>query len=189
MKLKYFLRGLGAGIIFGALIMLAAYMTSGAYKMSDEEIIERAEALGMVKSESSILSSSEDDKENLEDSKSSEEAVKDDTKDTEELTSEDTEEPTTEEPTTEATTEATTTEATTEEAPSATNKTIKVVSGMSSYEVSVILKDAGIITDAGDFDSYLNSHGYSTRIEVGEFECNADMTYEELAKILTNTVE
>ena len=37
MKLKYFLRGVGVGIIFGSLIMLVAYLTSGAGKLSDEE--------------------------------------------------------------------------------------------------------------------------------------------------------
>ena len=35
MKRKYFVRGLGVGILFGALIMFAAYMTSGKNRMFD----------------------------------------------------------------------------------------------------------------------------------------------------------
>ncbi|MDO5128120.1 MAG: hypothetical protein Q4D54_10320, partial [Eubacteriales bacterium] len=48
MKLKYFLRGLGSGILFATIIMLAAYLTSGGYKLSDKEIKDRAKKLGMV---------------------------------------------------------------------------------------------------------------------------------------------
>lgn len=182
MKLKYFLRGLGAGIIFGALIMLAAYMTSGSYKVSDEEIIKRAKELGMVQGDNSIIATTAEEKEDKtsEDVKSTEPSEQS-TKETTENTTETTTEATTE-ATTETTTEATT-EATTQSA-SGDTVTISVRSGMGSYEVSVILKDAGIIEDASDFDAYLNANGYSTRIEVGEYICSPDMTYEQLAEML-----
>lgn len=170
MKLKYFLRGLGAGIIFGALIMLAAYMTSGSYKVSDEEIIKRAKELGMVQGDNSIIATTAEEKED----KTSEDVKS--TEPSEQSTKETTEN------TTETTTEATT-EATTQSA-SGDTVTISVRSGMGSYEVSVILKDAGIIEDASDFDAYLNANGYSTRIEVGEYICSPDMTYEQLAEML-----
>lgn len=54
MKLRYYLRGLGIGIVVTALLM---GFTKGAAKetLSDDEIIARAEALGMV--QSSVLSS------------------------------------------------------------------------------------------------------------------------------------
>ncbi len=173
MKLKYFLRGLGAGIIFGAVIMLAAYMLSRGYKLSDEEIIAKAEKLGMVMAESAIEESA-----------------------TEEATTEDarTEETTTEEATTEeATTEETTTEeATTEEATNETDEvgtelvkaTITVSSGMGSETVASLMQSAGIIESASDFDSYLNKNGYSTKIEIGTYEMTDKMSYEELAEIL-----
>lgn len=180
MKLKYFLRGLGIGIIFGAIIMLAAYLTSGSYKLTDEEIISRAKNLGMVY-ESDIATSGDADN------------VK---KTTEEVT---TEAPTTEAPTTENTTEVTTekvteatTRATTESAKTTEDKKdaeyqtaeITVVGGMGSQQVAQLLEDAGMIESASDFDSYLNRNGYSTRIEIGTFEINSNMTYEEMATIL-----
>ena len=50
MKLKYYLRGLGMGILFATIIMA---ISSALHKndISDEEIIKRAEKLGMVKVE------------------------------------------------------------------------------------------------------------------------------------------
>ena len=47
MRLKYYLRGLGLGIIFAVFIMMVGYRNHGS-SMSDLEIIEKAKALGMV---------------------------------------------------------------------------------------------------------------------------------------------
>ena len=65
MKLRYYLRGLGIGIVVTALLM---GFTKGAAKetLSDDEIIARAEALGMV--QSSVLSSDLNHEEQGEDS-------------------------------------------------------------------------------------------------------------------------
>lgn len=182
MKLKYFLRGLGAGIIFGALIMLIAYLSSGAYKISDDEIIERAQALGMVMDDKPVISPKDENA-----TKNDAESLSDLSDKSTTVSSEELSQVTTED-LTEASTEVST-EATTEDILLSENKAIVVRPGMSSYEVAVILQDAGIISDANDFDVYLNSNGYSTKIEVGEFYCNEDMGYEELAKILTTPIE
>lgn len=180
MKLKYFLRGLGIGIIFGAIIMLAAYLTSGSYKLTDEEIISRAKNLGMVY-ESDIATSGDAD--NV---KNTTEEVTAEAPATEAPTTENTTEVTTEK-VTEATTRATTESAkTTEDKKDAEYQTaeITVVGGMGSQQVAQLLEDAGMIESASDFDSYLNRNGYSTRIEIGTFEINSNMTYEEMATIL-----
>ncbi len=47
MKLKYYLRGLGIGII-GTAIVMGIALSGKKETLSDEEIIERAEVLGMV---------------------------------------------------------------------------------------------------------------------------------------------
>ena len=52
MRLKYYLRGLGLGIIFAVSIMMVGYRNHGS-SMSDSEIIEKAKALGMVETEDS----------------------------------------------------------------------------------------------------------------------------------------
>lgn len=176
MNFKYFLRGLGAGIIFTAIIMLAAYMTNGSYKMSDEDIIKKAEALGMVTTEENPIVSNTGS-ENATDEPKTEAPT------TDKPSTEDTEEPTsTEEPTTEAITENSTEQTAIDT--EYTKATITVRSGMGSYEVAVLLKDAGIIDNASDFDSYLIRNGYSTQIRIKSQEFNSNMSYEEIAKLL-----
>ena len=51
MKRKYYLRGLGLGILITALVFIIA----GPKELSDEDIIKRAEELGYVKNEDSSL--------------------------------------------------------------------------------------------------------------------------------------
>ncbi|MBE5828617.1 MAG: endolytic transglycosylase MltG [Butyrivibrio sp.] len=59
MKLKYYLRGMGIGIILTAIVMGFALGGRKA-TMSDAEIIQRAKALGMVDGESGVLLDSKD---------------------------------------------------------------------------------------------------------------------------------
>lgn len=68
MKLKYYLRGLGLGIVVTAVIMGISF--GNTPKMSDEEIMKRASELGMV--ESTVLSETVSNKENQDSSKESE---------------------------------------------------------------------------------------------------------------------
>lgn len=193
MKLKYFLRGLGVGIIFGALIMLVAYLTSGAGKLSDKEIIERAENLGMVQADNMVIIGTEKDDA---DASSEAETITTDAEQTEEMT---TEQGTSDDIIQDSdvsiesvldgsinpTTEGETTDATTEEAnANYVTAKISVTSGMTSSEVALLLQNAGIIQDYLDFDQYLNDNGYSTQIRINDYEFNSDMSYQEIAEAL-----
>lgn len=177
MKRKYFVRGLGVGILFGALIMFAAYMTSGKNHMSDEDVIKRAQELGMVKQSEYVLESD----------------VTSENTTTEEIKTEATTEKVTTEKTTEAeaTTEKTTTEkatteaATTEQTDTKTKATITVSGGMSSETISSLLENAGLVDSASKFNSFLVQNGYDKKLETGSFDISGGMTYEEIAKILT----
>ena len=195
MKKKYFVRGLGVGIIFGALIMLAAYMTSGKKSISDEEVIARAKKLGMVKESEYVLTGSTDSDAT---NKSLDELVQESaemsataTQETTEATTEATTEQETTQATTEATTEKATTEATTEKATTEKPKkedakvTITVSGGMSSETISGLLEDAGLVDSASKFNRFLVEKGYDMKLETGSFEIKAGMSYEEIAKILT----
>lgn len=64
---------------------------------------------------------------------------------------------------------------------------LNIISGMQSSEIATLLKDAGIITDAFDFEQYLIKTGYHTKVQLGEFVVKSDMTYEQLAKIITKS--
>ncbi len=192
MNMKDFLRGLGAGIIFSALIMLVAYMTSGSYRISDAEIIKRAEKLGMVMQDKPIVAEDDDTADVA--LSTAEGATEATTEATTEASTEGTTEATTEatEGTTEATTEATegTTEVTTEVnstdiATDYITAEITVSKGMNSEQIAKLVQDAGIIDDYMEFDRYLNENGYSNMLSVNTFKLNSNMSYEEIAKELT----
>jgi len=64
MKLKYYLRGLGIGIICTAIIMGIALSGNKKEKLTDAEIIERARLLGMVMEEESSESDENNNEKN-----------------------------------------------------------------------------------------------------------------------------
>lgn len=176
MKLKYYLRGLGIGILVTATILTIVYHTKGS--MSDSQIKKRAEQLGMV------MASTE------EDTLFAQTTQVDTT--IEETGTISVEETTTVVETTEAVTEAPTekpTEAPTEvptEAPAA--KAVLTISpGMYSESVSAELVRLGIITNQKEFNSYLVNNGYAERIQTGDFKIKADMSYDEIARIITKS--
>ena len=205
MKLKYYLRGLGLGIIVTAMILVIARNINGG--MSDKEIIERAEALGMVMSTEDPLFDKNDDEttENSETDESvsedatteesettsksedgtTEESISDEETTPEEIT---TEEPTTEEPTTEESTteeptaeEPTTEEVTTEETPTVKTAVINITKGMLCMEVANILYREGIIDNAEEFNMYMRQHNYTHEILIGTYTLDSSMSFDEIA--------
>lgn len=136
MKFRYYLRGIGIGIIFASIIFLLAYREYVPSKMTNEEIIERAKQLGMVEANDPINklidkksdASSEDnnindtnestaDKDVANNSEDAASAKNKETKSTEKISSD-----TTEEKTTEKVSSNTTEEKTTEKASSETTE-------------------------------------------------------------------
>ena len=195
MKLKYYLRGLGIGILVTAAILMIVYHTKGT--LSDAQIKEKAAELGMVmaSSEPDMLFTTSEDEENTT------EEIDETT--TEENTTEETtaEETTTAEketqPETESSTEPVTTEPETKPAetdPVATESQNEVISatltirgGMYSESVSAELVRLGIIDNQAEFNSFLEKNGYAERIQTGDFNVSSDMTYEQIARIITRS--
>ena len=172
MKLKYYLRGLGIGILVTAAILTIVYHTKGS--MSDSQIKKRAEQLGMV------MASTE------EDTLFAQTTQADTT--IEETGTISVEETTTVVETTEAVTEASTekpTEAPTE--PAVAEAVLTISPGMYSESVSAELVRLGIITNQKEFNSYLVNNGYAECIQTGDFKIKADMSYDEIARIITKS--
>ena len=174
MKLKYYLRGLGIGILVTAAILTIVYHTKGS--MSDSQIMKRAAQLGMV------MASTEDD------TLFAQTTQVDTT--IEETGTISVEETTTVVETTEAVTEASTekpteapTEAPTE--PAAAEAVLTISPGMYSESVSAELVRLGIITNQKEYNSYLVNNGYAECIQTGDFKIKADMSYDEIARIIT----
>ena len=183
MKRKYFLRGTGVGILVATVILVTAYAVSGDKSMTNEEIMQRAEALGMVTTESVL----EQKKTTEATSATATEAPTTEAASTEEASSEESETEATTEATTAEATEATTAESTTEASMAKKKVTFTIVSGMDSYDVCKLLNDQGVVDDALAFDDYLVKNGYANRISTGEYTVEKGEDYETIAKRLTNS--
>ena len=168
MKLRYYLRGLGVGILVTAVIMTVAL--SKKQPMTDDEVIKRAKELGMI--ENTIIKDVATPKDD--------EEVKEDTK--EEPQEEVQEEVQEEDPeNTENETEVET-EGETEE-----TITVSVVSGDSSWSVAKRMEEVGLVDSAKEFDAFLCGNGYDKRISVGTYEISSNAAWEDMAKIITKT--
>lgn len=198
MKLKYYVRGLGIGIVFATLLCVISFKVSGKADMSDTEVIKRAEALGMImktdilKEETSEEETSEKEtttetKDNKEETESESEA------DTKETVNESKAEtiaetlPAQTEPVTEAIiqTEAVTEPVTEPVKTVIENISVDVISGMDSGSVSKLLYAAGVVNDAAEFDRYLVNNNYANNIRTGNYVIPKGSSYDEIAKILT----
>ncbi|MBE5895019.1 MAG: endolytic transglycosylase MltG [Lachnospiraceae bacterium] len=200
MKLKYYLRGLGIGIVVTALIM---HFALGGEKetMTDEEIKARAAQLGMV--ESTLLS--ELAQNNAASVSGNETASQNAVPEAEAEVEVEPEVEAEVEPEAEPEVEAepeTVPEAEVapesetgpevepeveDETPSvATEGTyITVYGGDGSDTVARRLAEAGVVSSAAEYDAYLCANGYDVRICTGEHFIPAGATYEEIAIILT----
>lgn len=62
---------------------------------------------------------------------------------------------------------------------------ITVRTGDGSHTVAKKLADAGIVSSADDFDSFLCQHGYDKKLRTGTFYIPSDADDEQIAKIIT----
>ncbi|MCM1121460.1 MAG: hypothetical protein NC416_02635 [Eubacterium sp.] len=223
MERKYYLRGLGLGIVMTAIIMGVALSKNKS--MTDEEIMARAKELGMV--ENTVLADMGSD--NTEDVMDDESPDKTDADSLQDMTQAETDMPAeddaaagneekdgaaedagkAEEETVEPVGEGAAGNARESGAAdvsadetadaedgereedvkeiitSAVVKTITVNGGDGSYTVARKLADAGVVTSAETFDTFLCEHGYDKRLRTGTFSIPADASDEQIARIVT----
>ena len=202
MRLKYYLRGLGTGILFATIILMISY----SYKMSDKQIKEKALKLGMVYPEKTTVTEeikttdSESENTTTGEENSQTETTKEETTTSkvEETTTSKVEESTIKEETTkeettkeQTTQESTTKEPQTEETTTKNNADVKtyvltVTSRTSSKQVAMALESAGIISNYKEFDDYLCDNGYASNIQNGKFTITSDMSYKQIAETITS---
>lgn len=65
--------------------------------------------------------------------------------------------------------------------------TLTIQSGYSSDRVANVLADAGVISSASAFDTYLCSNGYDHRISTGTYAIPAGADFQTIAKMITNS--
>jgi len=212
MKLRYYMRGLGIGLLVAVLILVLSGNTGK--RMTDEEIKKRATQLGMVEDTKEVLSDigkttettekpiekQEPAKEAMQETEVEEEPVEEAVK--EETPEEEQEEEITPEKPAETVSEPTEEEqkqgeiealkkAAEEVAEKAQDinpnaiVTLLVQSGDSSVAVAKRAEAAGLVESAMDFDRFLCQNGYDKSICVGNYEVPIGATQEEIAKIIT----
>ena len=205
MKLKYYLRTLGIGIFVTALILTVSSMLHG---VSDEEVIQRAKALGLTEAKNQVLSDLRE-QQNTEPSKEPGKTVpsvleqEESGQETEESTNasepvEESRRETQPESTAEESVGTTETEETAEPVenvqessvqsePEVIDEMVKIViaRGDSSRIVSQKLYEAGLVSSAAEFDSFLCNNRYDYGIRTGTYQIPGGSTEEQIAKIIT----
>ena len=186
MKLKYYLRGLGIGIIVTTVI-LAVSFSKKEIKMSDEEIMARAAQLGMVmqETETTEQGDTEQDPDGT-DTGAKTEVV------TEQTASELLEERTAAEETAQNTetaaedvaAEAQEDSANTDEETQAQQEAAGAENPSGVYRLVIQKGDVCRISDAETFRQYLSQIGYASNMRVGNYDIPYGLSNEEIAKIL-----
>lgn len=198
MKLKYYLRGLGIGMIVTALILGISFSSrqEQAQTMTDDQIRERAAELGMVDSSELTLAALQNDAMQPTESTPQETQTQNSpeaaTEPEETQTPETNTEPevtvtpeVTNEPETTVTPEATPEPEVTKVPEQTQTAGITINRGDDSGSVSRRLYEAGLVENAKAFDNYLCNNGYSRNINPGTYEIVPGTSEEEIAKIIT----
>lgn len=196
LKLRYFIRGLGIGIVFTAIVMSLSLQASRSRiirenALTKEEIMEKAMGYGMildssedtneqqkenddkdVDDASSVKDKAELDEESLENKESSEQQTDEKEEDTKEEVAEDP-------------SEKDDTSKNDDSIVSIDFIPIKITSGMTASAVGNLLREKKVIEDADEFQKYMSEQGYSSRIRVGEYLIPMDATYKKIVEIIT----
>lgn len=161
MKLKYYLRGFGLGILLTAILMIIVTHNSRK-ELSNAEIINKAEALGMVMKEDNSKDSTNGNKEKKESN----------------ATTVDQQIKANDEKKQVANPETTT--------PPQEFIAIIVQRGEVSETIADKLQNAGVVPDAKVFNKYLTDNNYADNLQTGTFNIPKGASQEEIAKILTS---
>lgn len=202
MKLKYYLRGIGIGIIVTAIILsIVNGVSNSSNKMTNPQIVEKAKELGMVtKDEYDIVKqdlntaksdiddlkaelSKADTKEKKEsdDGSNDSEETQADAKSTDESKAEKTDNKSSDEEKTNSSDKAKLTD------PSQMAKDISftISSGMGSEDVAKVLEQKGIIVSASEFNKYLVESGNANYLQIGEFKADEGESYDSIISKIT----
>ena len=206
MKLKYYLRGLGIGIVVTALLMgysnknraaepkaeVTTEETAGDLladrngEATTEEVIEQSTVENVTVETDSAETSEEETSQQetaseLESSTQEAETITE----TESVTETETESVQAEETTDKKEQTQSSTEADAGNALPQTTIEINIVRGDDSGTVARKLQNAGMVESATEYDAYLMQHGYDKKIRVGKVEIPVDATWQEIAEYIS----
>ena len=165
MKLKFYLRGLGIGIVFATIVLAVSFhIHNDASQLSESEIISAAKKLGMVFAEDATQT--ENNTQNTE--------------------TQNTETQNTESQNTETqSTETQKAEETQQREPEVKTVTLTITNDVSWRMAGKMLADAGVIKDGNDLYDYYNAHYPDAYLQNGTFEIPSDADLDTIIKILS----
>ena len=193
MRLRYYLRGLGLGILFAVIIIaICGKGTEGS--LSDSQIMQRASELGMVSTENVKNHTLSNDteavkKENVQDT---EPAVADNSTGDNAATDNaqqgqlaDSQAQKNQAETQNAADTSTALQPEADSTPAETQYvTITVMDGEVCRDIAADLQSKGLVDDAEKFRIYMGETGYASFIHNGDFQIPVGASYEEIANIL-----
>lgn len=186
MKLKYYLRGLGIGIIITTIILVSCFAMQKP-KMTDEDIIAKAEQLGMIMPEQDkaevVETETASTEENGQETETEEASEETEQQTAEEEISDGTEQQTAAEEMSEKTEQQTETTEKQEES-SQERFTLVVNRGDVCRTMCENLAANGVIDDSEGLRKYLSEIGYASFISAGTYQIPYHASYEEIANIL-----
>lgn len=184
MKLKYYLRGLGIGIIVTTIILVSCFSMQKT-KMTDAQIIEKASQLGMIMPEQdSVVAAETETTEPEETQQKNEQQVA--AEEAQQETEQQTEVPK------EQATEETQQDAPSEDTENAESEepaqqepfTLVVNRGDVCRTMCENLAANGVIDDSEGLRKYLSEVGYASFISAGTYQIPYHASYEEITNIL-----
>lgn len=194
MKLKYYLRGLGIGVLVTAIIL--HFILGSNEPMTDEQVKAKAKELGMIENltlqEAQILNESVSDNQSP---SSNTTELKDTVTNPDESPSESplalaSETPDVSPSAKPSETPSASPSVKPSETPSTSPSNVREISitvsgGDGSYAVAKKVQAAGLVESAADFDEYLCKNGYDKILSTGTHLIPENSTYEQIAKKLS----
>lgn len=210
MKLKYYLRGLGIGVLVTAII-LHFILGDGTSPMTDEQVKARAKELGMTESMTLSQAASSNTAESLVTESSLDEPIGQSPKPITLPTAEPSDQPTSSPSSMPTASPSVSMGPTATPSPSVSPSpspspspsakpsaspsaspdsgerliSITVSNGDGSYAVAKKVMSAGLVESAAEFDEYLCNNGYDKILSTGTHKIKENSTYEEIAKALS----
>lgn len=169
MKLKYYLRGLGTGILVTTIILMIAFSAKS----------DNYNKVNLAEKETESTTTTEKTSKNKSETKTTN--IKSSDKETTTVEATTTAEATT-------TIEATTREIATPEVTTALPQHVEVMldiySGMSSNQVARQLESLGVIKNNEEFNDYLCDNNMQNKIKVGQYKISQGSSYEDIASMI-----
>ena len=164
MKLKYYMRGIGIGVIVTTIILVITFAFSGN-NISDEEIISRAKKLGMVESSKTMTNSTTNTTNSTNSTNTTEgnQTIPGATNPMPDNNS-----------------------TNSSSATNVNNDSVDFTISENDVSRTVIerLAQQGLISDAAAFNKYLNDKGLDNNLQNGTFKIKRGISEEELANLL-----